>query len=155
MENDEIVKSSLQFNEKIEGIESNFFSALDDFKKYYVYYNKNPEVSEFQNFYENSKSQIRSISRDLVNVTKEINDEIDYLDEYMSKVNVSISKEREKNMKTKRLLANIKNTENGSEILIDDSKKEYNTQYYVNVELVIGIFILGSALAVFFKKKAV
>ena len=155
MENDEIVKSSLQFNEKIEGIESKFFSALDDFKKYYVYYNKNPEVSEFQNFYENSKSQIRSISRDLVNVTKEINDEIDYLDEYMSKVNVSISKEREKNMKIKRLLANIKNTENGSEILIDDSKKEYNTQYYINIELVIGIFILGSALAVFFKKKAV
>jgi len=155
MENDEIVNSSVQFNEKIEGIESKFFSALDDFKKYYVYYNKNPEVSEFQNFYENSKSQIRSISRDLVNVTKEINDEIDYLDEYMSKVNVSISKEREKNMKIKRLLANIKNTENGSEILIDDSKKEYNTQYYVNVELVIGIFILGSALAVFFKKKAV
>jgi hypothetical protein len=155
MENDEIVNSSVQFNEKIEGIESKFFSALDDFKKYYVYYNKNPEVSEFQNFYENSKSQIRSISRDLVNVTKEINDEIDYLDEYMSKVNVSISKEREKNMKIKRLLANIKNTENGSEILIDDSKKEYNTQYYINVELVIGIFILGSALAVFFKKKAV
>ncbi len=155
MENDEIVKSSVQFNEKIEGIESKFFSALDDFKKYYVYYNKNPEVSEFQNFYENSKSQIRSISRDLVNVTKEINDEIDYLDEYMSKVNVSISKEREKNMKIKRLLANIKNTENGSEILIDDSKKEYNTQYYINIELVIGIFILGSALAVFFKKKAV
>jgi hypothetical protein len=155
MENDEIVNSSVQFNEKIEGIESKFFSALDDYKKYYVYYNKNPEVSEFQNYYENSKSQIRSISRDLVNVTKEINDEIDYLDEYMSKVNVSISKEREKNMKIKRLLANIKNTENGSEILIDDSKKEYNTQYYINVELVIGIFILGSALAVFFKKKAV
>jgi len=155
MENDEIVKSSVQFNEKIEGIESKFFSALDDFKKYYVYYNKNPEVSEFQNFYENSKSQIRSISRDLVNVTKEINDEIDYLDEYMSKVNVSILKEREKNMKIQRSLANIKNTENGSEILIDDSKKEYNTQYYINVELVIGIFILGSALAVFFKKKAV
>jgi hypothetical protein len=155
MENDEIVNSSLQFNEKIEGIESKFFSALDDYKKYYVYYNKNPEVNEFQNYYENSKSQIRSISKDLVNVTKEINDEIEYLDEYMSNVNTSISKEREKNAKIKRLLANIKNTENGSEILIDDSKKEYNTQYYINIELVIGIFILGSALTVFFRKKAV
>jgi F0F1-type ATP synthase assembly protein I len=70
-------------------------------------------------------------------------------------VNTSISKEREKNAKIKRLLANIKNTENGSEILIDDSKKEYNTQYYINIELVIGIFILGSALTVFFRKKAV
>ena len=155
MENDEIVNSSLQFNEKIEGIESKFFSALDDYKKYYVYYNKNPEVNEFQNYYENSKSQIRSISKDLVNVTKEINDEIEYLDEYMSNVNTSISKEREKNAKIKRLLANIKNTENGSEILIDDSKKEYNTQYYINIELVIGIFILGSALTVFFRKKTV
>ena len=39
-----------QFEEKIDTIKTQFFSALDDFKKYYVYYNKNPEVNEFQNY---------------------------------------------------------------------------------------------------------
>ena len=36
-----------QFEEKINSINSSFLSALDDFKKYYIYYQKNPEVDEY------------------------------------------------------------------------------------------------------------
>ena len=40
---------ALTFDEKINNIKTSFFSVLDDFKKYYVFYNKNPEVDEYQN----------------------------------------------------------------------------------------------------------
>ena len=35
-----------KFNEKIKTIKDSFLSALDDFKKYYVFFHKNPEVDE-------------------------------------------------------------------------------------------------------------
>ena len=46
MEQPQLIGQASQFNEKINSIKSQFFSALDDYKKYYVYYNKNPEVNE-------------------------------------------------------------------------------------------------------------
>lgn len=153
--NDETFNSSAQFNEKIDNISSSFLSVLDDYKKYYVYYNKNPEVDEFQSYFKNSENQIRNIGKNLVNITNEIHDEIEYLDNYMSNVNTNIESEKKTHEKMTKLFSNVKNTENGSEILIDDSKKEYNTQYYINIELVIGILILGGAMSVLFKKRSV
>ena len=50
----ELIGPAKVFDEKITVIQGQFFSALDDFKKYYVYFNKNPEVDEYQNYYENS-----------------------------------------------------------------------------------------------------
>ena len=72
-----------QFEEKIDTIKTQFFSALDDFKKYYVYYNKNPEVDEFQNYYLNSKSQLQNMSRDLFLATNSIDKHIEQLDTQM------------------------------------------------------------------------
>ena len=41
------------YQEQINNKANSFLSALDDFKKYYVYYNKNPEVQEYnKNFTE-------------------------------------------------------------------------------------------------------
>lgn len=142
-------------NEKIEGIKTRFFSALDDYKKYYVYYTKNPEVSEFQNYYSNSKDQIQKISKELVSLTIEIDNKINILDDKMSDITNKIDDEKKRNEKMKKLLNNLRNTQNGSEILIDDSKKEYNSQYYLNLEVFVGIIILGFSLTTLFKKKQI
>ena len=50
-----------------------------------------------------------------------------------------------------KLLSNLENTQNGSEILIDDSKDSYNIQYYYNWEIFIGVVILSSMLVKLFK----
>ena len=78
MEN-KLMGQAKQFDEKINTIKTQFFSALDDFKKYYVYYNKNPEVNEFQNFYINSKTQLQSMSRDIFLTTNNIDKNIELL----------------------------------------------------------------------------
>jgi hypothetical protein len=150
MENQVLIKQANQFNEQINNIKSQFFSALDDFKKYYVYYNKNPEVNEFQNYYTNSKSQLQTMSKDLFLTTNNIDKNIEFLDNEMLIISIKLEDEKKLNKEMVELINNLQNTQNGSEILIDDSKTKYNIQYYKNVELFIGILIISGLLAKLF-----
>ena len=152
MDKSQLIGQSKINNEKIDAIKTKFFSALDDFKKYYVYYNKNPEVDEFQNYYSNSKSQLQSISRDLFLTTNIIDKTIDNLDKTMSDISLKLENEKKLYKELTDLITNLQNTQNGSEILIDDSKVKYNNQYYKNVEIIIGIVTLCGLLATLFKK---
>jgi hypothetical protein len=146
METHTLIKQASQFNEQINNIKSQFFSALDDFTKYYVYYNKNPEVNEFQNYYANSKSQLQTMSKDLFLTTNNIDKNIEFLDNEMLQISIKLENEKKLNKEMTELINNLQNTQNGSEILIDDSKNKYNLQYYTNVEIFIGILILSGLL---------
>jgi hypothetical protein len=149
----EFIEEANQFNEKINNINAQFFSALDDFKKYYVYYNKNPEVTEFQNYYANSKGQLQSLSKELVTTTNNINKSIESLDAEMSSNAIQLEREKKKNKELTKLVFNLENTQNGSEILIDDTKVNYNIQYYKNWELIAGILVTGIMLGRWFAVK--
>jgi hypothetical protein len=153
METHTLIKQSKQYNEQINNIKSQFFSALDDFTKYYVYYNKNPEVNEFQNYYANSKSQLQTMSKDLFLTTNNIDKNIEDLDNEMLNISIQLEKEKKLNKEMSELINNLQNTQNGSEILIDDSKTKYNIQYYKNVEIFIGILIISGLLTKLVIKK--
>ena len=146
METQTLIKQAKQFDEQIDNIKSQFFSALDDFKKYYVYYNKNPEVNEFQNYYANSKSQLQTMSKDLFLTTNNIDKNIEDLDNEMMNISIQLENEKKLNKEMSELINNLQNTQNGSEILIDDSKTKYNIQYYKNLEIFIGILIISGFL---------
>lgn len=141
-DNSELIGQSKIFYEKINTINGQFFSALDDFKKYYVYFNKNPEVDEFQNYYANSKSQLQTMSKEIISLTNSINNNIEALNAEMSTVSGKIKREKELNEKLIAKLDNLENTQNGSEILIDDSKTAYNLQYFKNWEMFAGVLIV-------------
>ena len=144
------IDQAKQFEEKIDTIKTQFFSALDDFKKYYVYYNKNPEVDEFQNYYLNSKSQLQNMSRDLFLATNSIDKNIEQLDTQMAGVSVKLEAEKKLNGELMKILSNLENTQTGSEILIDNSKDIYNAQYYNNWEIFVGILIVSGLLVKIF-----
>ena len=146
METQTLIKQAKQFDEQIDNIKSQFFSALDDFTKYYVYYNKNPEVNEFQNYYANSKSQLQTMSKDLFLTTNNIDKNIENLDNEMLQISIKLENEKKLNKEMSELINNLQNTQNGSEILIDDSKTKYNIQYYKNLEIFIGILIISGFL---------
>ena len=140
------------FNEQINNIKTQFFSALDDFTKYYVYFNKNPEVTEFQNFYANSKSQLQTMNKELFVVTNNIDKIIEEINTQVSSISIKLEEEEELYNKLMELLENVDNTQDGSKILHVDSKKKYNDQYYKNVEIFIGIIIGIVLLVKLFKK---
>jgi hypothetical protein len=133
-----------KFNEKIKTIKSSFFAALDDFTKYYVFYHKNPEVDEFQNFFTNSKSQLQNLNSDMFLLTNNIQQKIKELDIEMRSVSHKLKDEKELNGELLKLVNRIKTTQDGSAIMIDDAKDEYNIQYYKNWELFLGAIVLIS-----------
>jgi hypothetical protein len=145
---------SQKYSEKINNIKTTFLSALDDFKKYYVYHNKNPEVIEFQNYYLNTKSQLQNLNKELFLTTNEINSGIDELQKFIEDATKKIKMEKKYNANLISLLSGLKNVHNGSEILIGDYKTIYNTQYYTNWEMILGIIIVGFFIKkLYFKNK--
>ena len=140
--NGELIGKAKEFHEKIKTLRMQFFSALDDFKKYYVFFNKNPEVDEFQNYYANSKGQLQTMSRDIFLTTNGIDKMIEKLNNQMSTIVDEINREKELNVVLTQKLKHLQNTENGSEILVDDSKTEYNIQYYKNWEMYFGVVMV-------------
>ena len=73
----------------------------------------------------------------------------------MEAVSLKLQDEKKLNSELMKLISNLTNTKTGSELLIDDSKEEYNTQYYYNWELIIGICIISGILFTNFKGKKV
>jgi hypothetical protein len=148
--NDKLIGEAQQFDEKINTIKQQFFSALDDFQKYYVYFNKNPEVNEFQNYYASSKGQLQHMSRDIFLTTNEIDKIIEELNTEMSEVSIKLENEKTLNAELTGKLQNLEKTQNGSEIMLDDSKTAYNIQYYKNWEMFIGVIgVTGLILKIY------
>ena len=143
---------TIEFDENINNIKNTFFSVLDDYKKYYVYYNKNPEVEEFYNNYTLSVSQLIDANKSIIKQTENINASIESLGNEMADMSRELEKEKVKNTSMSKTLTNLQNTQDGSETLINDSKMMYNYQYLKNIQLFVGILIQGLILRLFMKK---
>lgn len=146
-EQSEIIK------EQINTIKSTFDSVLDDYKKYYVFYHAHPEVNEYQNYYLQSKNQLNNLVKNLFEISKNINIKIDELSDETSDVYNSLKEERVNYENLSKKVNSLNGTKNGSEILIDDFKKSYNKQFYNNIELFMGIFLVGVAMKYTFRSE--
>jgi len=137
-------------SQKIETIQNQFFSVLDDFKKYYVYYHKNPEVSEFQNFFMSSKSNLQSLNNELYMLTNGIQSNIEKLSEKITTLQGKLKNEKVLYNTLDKLSSNI--NIKGSAIMKNDQKTLYNQQYFMNIEMIVGVFLSGSMLYYVFKQ---
>ena len=145
------VSSSSQNSEKISNAKQQFNSVLEDFKKYYVFYNKNPEVSEYHNFFMNSKAQLQKLNKDILTMSKDLQKNIQTMDKTTGTLNQKLSNEKKLNEELMKLMNNLTNKENGSGIMIDDSKFIYNEQYYKNVSFFISLILAGGLIGVLIK----
>ena len=147
-------RKSQQYDNKITDLSNTFFSALDDFKKYYVYFHVHPESNEYQNFYETSKSQLQEMLVQMFNLAKNIQSDIISVDEKMIQLQDKIKNERTTADKLTNIMHNMEITNNGSNILINDTKKIYNLQYLKNIEIFVGILLCGGLLFKLFPSKS-
>ena len=140
-----------KFDEKIKNIKNSFFSALADFQKYYVFYNKNPEYSEYQQMFENIKGNLQNINSDLFMTSNNVEKDTENINDRLQKINALIAKEKMKNKQLKKKLGIVEKKYNGSDELISDYKEIYNLDYLTNFALFFGIIGLGSILVSKFK----
>lgn len=129
-------------------------AVLDDFKKYYVFSNKNPTYSEYQTIYANIKGNMSSINNDLLTIYNNVKTDSQNLATALSNINQLIEYEKTRNGKLKSDATNINNNYNGSKILIDDFKEIYTKKYVINFLLFLGIIIGTTALIKVFGAKA-
>jgi hypothetical protein len=140
------INQSRRFEEKINSINSSFLSALDNFNKYFVYYHTNPDVDDYSDNFLNTKNQLQGLSSNMFTTTNNIEKSIEEMDNHMSEISVKLTKEKKKNKELEKMLNSLKGTEKGSDLLISDSKIEYNLVYFKNIELFIGILIILALL---------
>ena len=139
--NPEVLKGKLRtLNEKLPPI-------LDDFKKYYVFFNKNPEYPEYQNIFENNKSNLTGVNSELFLLSNNVDSSTDKINKQLFELNVLIKREKEKNHKLKKKLGIIEHKNNASTELISDYKKIYESVYLRNWSLFLSILIIGFSIS--------
>ena len=93
------------------------------------------------------------MSRNLFLATNNIDKNIELVNAKMMDMVQALEKEKSINEILTKQYDNLTTTQDGSEVLIDDAKTEYNIQYYRNWELCIGILIVSGLMVKIFKKK--
>lgn len=125
-------------------LKTQFDSALQDFQKYYVYYHKNPEVSEFQHFYSNAQTQLQQLTNQVGMVERNAQQQLQELAQTMQQQEHQLTMEKKKASKFEYQLSQLENAKNGASMLVDDTETLCQQQYYRNVELLVG---LGMAIS--------
>jgi hypothetical protein len=139
------------FPRTFETLKEKLPSILDDFKKYYVFYNKNPEFAEYQQMFDNIKGNLQKLNSELFMTTNNIEKDTETINDKLRKLDILISKEKQKNRQLKRKLGIIETKYNGSDELINNYKEIYNLDYLRNFALFMGIVLSFVIVAKTFK----
>ena len=140
------------FREKIKILQQQLPSILDDFKKSYVLYNKNPEFDEYKNMFDNMKQNLEHLISEVFTTTNSNEASIEDINKKMKILNILITEEREKNRILKLKLGIVETKHDGSNIMINNYTDMYNNDYLKNWALFLGIIISCTILGIKFKK---
>ncbi len=128
------------YQNQLDTLKSQMPQILEDFKKYYVFYNKNTSLNEYQQLYNNIKNNLQSLSSQLFVINNNIQFNTESINKELIVINDELNSEKNKNMKFKNILGNLKNEYGASYEMINDYKNNYNIYYLNNFSLIIGIF---------------
>jgi hypothetical protein len=137
---------------KINKIKESFFLTLDEYHKCYVYKNENPTIQEYNDCLNESKNKLEKLINELTNMIIYIENNIINLNNINTYYSSELDTQRNKKQKLIKLLENLNGAQDGSKELIDNTKELYNSQYYKNIELFIGILFVSLLLRTFFQK---
>lgn len=132
---------SKNYSEQINAYNSQFPAVLDDFKKYYVFYNKNPESDEYKNAFDTVVKQIQDIVKGVNNVTDNLQYDIELYNNLIANYNTKMGTQRRLNKEFSNVNTSVIDLANGSKLRIDDYVGLYNKQYNLNWEIAVGIFL--------------
>lgn len=134
-----------QFTEKLLVLQEQLPAILADFKKYYVFYNKNPEFDEYKQMFENIQTNLIKISSDLFVLSNDVSSNIDELNELLFNLDRLIIQEKQKNRELKRKLGIVENKGNAADEMITNFRDIYESQYLRNWGL-FGCIIVGGLI---------
>ena len=143
-ENEDIINSlpkTSQYFDKLETIEAQLPPILTDFKKYYVFYNKNPDSAEYHQMYSNIKNNLTNANSELFVLSNDVQSNTEDINKLLFELNVLIKEEKKVNRELKKKLNIAENENNASNELISDYTEMYNYDYLKNFGLFLSILI--------------
>jgi chromosome segregation ATPase len=143
-----------QFIQNLENLNSQLPHILDEFKKYYVFFNKNPEYQEYQTNFENVKGNLNTINSQLFSLSNSVQSSTEGINKALLVLNIAIKKEREKNKELKRKLGIVEHKNNAASEMISDYQTIYDSGYLRNWALFFSIAIVGVGISKVFTKSA-
>jgi len=136
------------YNEKLDALNSQFAAVLDDFKKFFIFYYKNPDYADYKTSYNQAKSTIQGINSQLFQIVSEVEAALSAMAEDTTKINNGITEEKDTQDKLNSNLASIKSTNRSSNTMIQNYKDGYKDQFAKNIIMFLAIFL---SLYVIFK----
>ena len=133
------INTNTKYKEKIKTIEQQLPALLNDFKKYFVLYNKYPESTEYKNFFENIKNNLNKLNAGLFILSNDIQRKIESDNEKIEKINKLMYKMKKENIDLKKKIGIIESKKNTSNELIDNYTTIYDNEYLRNWALSISI----------------
>ena len=118
-----------QYSTKIQTYAEQFPLVLSDFETAYINHNKNPEYDAYTDTYNTGKSAINTINGQLFSITNGVQKNIDDLNKSLLALDGKLSAEKNTNTSLTQKLAQIRSSNNGSDIMIDKSKDLYMCIY--------------------------
>lgn len=134
--------NATKYKNKLADYIESFPHMLDEFKKYYIFFNKNPNVNEYQQIYLSMKANIQHASSNVFVTTNEIQKNTDELNAYILVLNDEIKKAKVKNLDLKKKLGLLNAENDTTGIMIDNYRETYNIQYFVNFVILLGILFI-------------
>jgi len=136
-----------QFSQQLETLKQQTPAILDDFEKYYVFYNMIPTNNEYQQMFENIKKNLDSINTKMFILSNDVESETDKINKKLISLDSLIKKEKVKNKELKIKLGVIQEKETSADIMINNYKEMYDISYLKNWALFLSIIAAGFAIS--------
>jgi hypothetical protein len=133
------------YRTRVDDLQKQMPSILDDYKKIYVEYNKSPENN--QRSYDTIMGNITNVNVQLRKIQVEVDADITNFNNDMSEINKKISDNKNKNIEYKELLGDTTYKSNSADIMYNDYKELYESAYLKNWALFMGV-IFSVALTI-------
>jgi hypothetical protein len=130
-------------------------SILDDYNKYFVLYNKSPDNNEYQQSFDRIQGNLNELNSQLFMLSNEVQFNTNDINKMLTELNTKITIEKNKNSKFKKELGNIENENNATTEMIINYTEMYNNGYLRNWGLLLSIVIAGFAISKVYSSKVV
>jgi len=131
------------YTDKLNTYKTQFDSIIDDYKKYYILTNKNPEYQEYSKFFSMINNNLTTINKDLFIISNDIQRNTDILNNQINILDEKMISEKDIYKKLSFALKQKNGRNNSSFVMIDESIDLYKRQYISNWNIIIGILLLS------------
>lgn len=141
------------FKQQLQILQDQLPSILDDFKKYFIFYNKNPEYPEYQRLYENIRSNLNNLNSKLFMISNNVESNTDDVNKKLIALDILIKQEKDTNKTLKRQLGMVEQKNDSTDEMIHNYKQVYDMEYLRNWALFLSIIACGFTISKIFNVK--